>query len=127
MSAIGQRRRQTWAVFADLNHLLESRRELGRPYLEFLREASMSVGLYVLAAGSRDEQSPHSEDEMYIVLSGRGQMTVANETRNVAVGSLVFVERHVEHRFHDIEEELRVIILFPPPEGSTARRAEMRP
>jgi hypothetical protein len=36
----------------------------------------------------------------------------------VASGSLIFVERAVEHRFADIIEDLTVLVFFAPPEGS---------
>jgi quercetin dioxygenase-like cupin family protein len=45
-------------------------------------------------------------------------MTVAGETRELGPGSIVFVEKGVSHRFHDIEEELRVLVLFAPPQGA---------
>ena len=80
----------------------------GRPYVEFLREASMSAGLYVLAAGAVDPQQPHSEDEIYVVMAGRSRFTAADETRTVAPGDVIFVAAHVPHRFHDIAEELRI-------------------
>ena len=37
----------------------------GKPYLQFLNEGTMSLGLYALATGSNDTQSPHAEDEIY--------------------------------------------------------------
>jgi mannose-6-phosphate isomerase-like protein (cupin superfamily) len=86
------------------------------PYLEFLRRDSMSAGLYVLDAGALDHQQPHQEDEVYVVLEGRGAITVADEEHPVAPGSVVFVARTVPHRFHDILERLVVLVLFAPAE-----------
>jgi mannose-6-phosphate isomerase-like protein (cupin superfamily) len=91
-----------------------------RPYLEFIRAPSMSVGLYVLGAGATDRQQPHTEDEAYYVVSGSGQITVGNETRPVGAGSTIFVAAAVPHRFHDIAEELVIVVFFAPPEGSKA-------
>lgn len=90
----------------------------GRPYLEFLRVPALSVGLYVLAAGSTDHQSPHDEDEVYYVVRGRAQVTVGDEVRDVRSGSVVFVAARVPHRFHDIAEELVLLVAFGPAEGS---------
>jgi mannose-6-phosphate isomerase-like protein (cupin superfamily) len=56
---------------------LGRRRRVRRPYLEFLRRASMSAGLYVLDAGALDHQQPHQEDEVYVILEGRAAITVA--------------------------------------------------
>jgi mannose-6-phosphate isomerase-like protein (cupin superfamily) len=94
------------------------REATGRPYHEFLRVASMSAGLYALEAGSVDGQSPHTEDEVYVVLSGRARFTARDVTRDVAAGDVLFVAAGVPHRFHDIAEALRIVVMFAPPEGS---------
>jgi mannose-6-phosphate isomerase-like protein (cupin superfamily) len=88
--------------------------ESGQPYLQFMNEGTMSLGLYVLAAGSADTQSPHEEDEIYYVVSGRGAIDVAGERRPVQPGSIVFVAKAVEHRFVDIEEDLSLLVFFAP-------------
>ena len=100
----------------DLATLLERRGVSGKPYLEFIREASMSGGLYVLAADAVDGQSPHGEDEVYVVMAGRSRFTVEHETRDVAPGDVLFVAAGAVHRFHDIEEELVLVVVFVPPE-----------
>ena len=87
-----------------------------KPYLEFIRSRSMSVGLYVLEAGAVDHQSPHFEDEGYVVLAGRSRFSAGNKTRDVGPGDTIFVPAGVPHQFHDITEQLRVIVVFAPPE-----------
>jgi mannose-6-phosphate isomerase-like protein (cupin superfamily) len=87
-----------------------------RPYLEFLRSPAMSVGLYVLDEGAADGQSPHREDEVYVVLAGRSRFTAAQETRDVVPGDTIFVAAGVPHKFHDITERLELIVVFAPPE-----------
>ncbi|AOT59920.1 MULTISPECIES: cupin domain-containing protein [Streptomyces] len=86
-------------------------------YLQFLRERTMSVGLYALDAGQLDPQKPHKEDEVYFVVSGRGSITVGSETTQVGRGSVVYVPAGVPHRFHHITEDLRVMVVFSPPES----------
>jgi mannose-6-phosphate isomerase-like protein (cupin superfamily) len=88
--------------------------EGGKPYLQFINAGTMSLGLYALSAGSTDTQSPHEEDEIYYVVSGRGAIVVAGERRAVRPGSIVFVARAVEHRFVDIEEDLSILVFFAP-------------
>ena len=100
---------------------LEQRRATGgRPYLEFLAVPDLSLGLYVLAAGGVDGQQPHTEDEAYYVVRGRGRVSVGDETRDVGPGSVVFVAAAVSHRFHDVTEELTLLVMFGPAEGSRA-------
>lgn len=86
------------------------------PYLEFLREASLSMGLYVLPAGSVDTQQPHTEDEVYYIVSGRGRFTSEGEDHAVQAGSIIYVAAHAEHRFHGITEELQILVFFAPAE-----------
>jgi mannose-6-phosphate isomerase-like protein (cupin superfamily) len=105
----------------ELAELLRRRAASQRSYLEFIRSPSLSAGLYVLAGGATDRQQPHTEDEVYYVVSGRGRITVGEETRPVGAGCAIFVAATVPHRFHDIAEELRIVVVFAPPEGSTAR------
>ncbi|MBX9360017.1 MULTISPECIES: cupin domain-containing protein [Actinomycetes] len=85
-------------------------------YLQFLREQNMSVGLYALDAGEQDPQKPHNQDEVYFIVSGRAAITVGLETTQVARGSVVYVPAGVAHKFHHITEDLRVLVVFSPPE-----------
>ena len=52
------------------------------------------------------------------MVSGRAQIKVADEDRAVQAGSIVYVAKNVEHRFHSIEEELTVLVFFAPAEYS---------
>jgi len=98
---------------------LDSRRiASGRSYLEFLRVPDLSAGLYVLEAGASDRQLPHTEDEIYVVLSGRGRLRMGDDEVPVEQGSIAFVAARVDHRFHDIEERLTVLVVFGPAEHS---------
>lgn len=86
-------------------------------YQEFLRERSLSMGLYVLPAGAEDPQSPHNEDEVYYVVSGRAILRVDNQDQPVSPGSIVFVAAGTPHRFHTITEPLSVLVFFAPAES----------
>ncbi|MDI3420521.1 MULTISPECIES: cupin domain-containing protein [Streptomyces] len=100
-----------------LDELEVERAENQGAYLQFLRERNMSVGLYALDAGETDPQQPHHQDEVYFVASGRAAITVGTETTTVSRGSVVYVPAGVPHRFHHISEDLRVLVVFSPPEG----------
>lgn len=95
----------------------------GHPYLEFLRVPALSVGLYRLAAGSQDRQQPHGEDEVYYALSGRGRLSVDGTDHVVEPGTVAFVGARVDHRFHTITEDLTLLVVFAPAEGSAPAAA----
>jgi mannose-6-phosphate isomerase-like protein (cupin superfamily) len=101
----------------ELREVETVRREAGKLYQEFLRVPDLSAGLYVLDAGATDPQQPHREDELYYVVSGSATITVGDEQRAVAPGSLVFVGAGVAHRFHDITERLELLVVFGPAES----------
>jgi mannose-6-phosphate isomerase-like protein (cupin superfamily) len=102
---------------AHLDRVLEAARDSDDPWHEFLRAGMFSAGIYRLAAGETDAQTPHREDEIYYVLSGRAELEIAGDPHRVEAGSVVFVAKDVEHRFVNIAEELEVLVLFAPPES----------
>ena len=103
-------------IALESNSLIQQRADAGKLYLEFLRVPSMSMGLYTLEAGATDPQQPHNEDEVYYIVSGRGQIYVAGENQPVQTGSIVFVAAHDKHYFHSIEETLNILVFFAPAE-----------
>jgi len=105
----------------EIENLISQQKVGENLYLEFLKVPDISMGLYVLPAGGTDPQSPHTEDEVYYVLSGRAKIQVADEDRDVQAGSIVYVAKNVEHRFHSIDEELTVIVFFSPAEYSNKK------
>jgi len=102
----------------EISQLIEERQRASRSYIEFLRVPSLSAGIYELPAGATDPQQPHSEDEIYYVISGRAFIKVGEEDREVRPGSIIFVEAAIAHRFHTITEDLTVLVLFAPAEYS---------
>lgn len=103
--------------FFQIAELLNGRQQAGKLYLEFLRVPALSAGVYVLAAGATDPQRPHKEDELYYVIHGRARMKAADQDQEVGAGSVIFVAAGVEHRFHDVQEELAVLVFFAPAES----------
>ncbi|HXN73927.1 MAG TPA: cupin domain-containing protein [Candidatus Acidoferrales bacterium] len=103
--------------FFNIAELQKRREQIGKPYLEFLRVPALSAGVYVLPADAKDSQSPHKEDEFYYVVRGRARMRVASEEHEVTEGSVIFVAAGVRHYFHEIKEELAVLVFFAPAES----------
>ena len=68
---------QAW----ELEDLEDGPRRLGPALPRVLSVPDLSGGLYMLEAGATDPQSPHTEDELYVVMSGRGRVTVGDEDR----------------------------------------------
>lgn len=105
------------AVFFTVDDLEQQRTQSGKSYREFLRVPALSGGLYVLPPGATDLQRPHHEDEMYYVIRGKARFRAGDDDREISAGSVLYVAAEVEHRFHDITEELAVLVFFAPAES----------
>jgi len=103
-----------------ITELLDEQGRTGQPWLEFLREPALSLGIYHLKAGETDPQQPHTEDEAYYILSGRASFQDGDRHEAVGPGTVIYVERGAEHRFYDITEDLTALVFFAPAEGSLA-------
>ena len=75
------------------------------------RSPGLEIGVYVLVAPEPDRQSPHEDDEVYVVLEGRGTLEVEGEKVDLREGQAVFVPAGAEHRFIGYEQ-LSVLVLF---------------
>jgi quercetin dioxygenase-like cupin family protein len=104
------------AMFMHTGSIAAEHARRGNAYLEVLRVASMSAGVYVLKVGSPDGQSPHRQDELYYVLHGKARMRAGAQDQAVRQGSVIYIAAGVEHRFYDIEEEIALLVLFAPAE-----------
>jgi mannose-6-phosphate isomerase-like protein (cupin superfamily) len=91
---------------------------------EVLRSDLLSIGLYIVPAGGVDDQTPHGEDEVYYTVSGRGSIRVGESDHPVQPGTLLFVPAEEVHHFHDVSEDLVLVVFWAPPEGSVRRDKE---
>ena len=115
-----------WAVvarrppYARLMKVIEGAGEWTSPlsgendWVEHLRVPDLSVGTYCIPVGGRDDQSPHTEDEIYVVTQGRATIVTPSGSAEVSPGSVVFVPAGEEHRFVDVTEDLALLVVFGP-------------
>lgn len=97
-----------------LAELSRTARESGTRFHEFLRRDALSAGMYILPGGREDDQVPHREDEIYVVTSGTGRITIEGRQHEVGPGSVIFVAANDEHRFHDFTDDLEILVIFAP-------------
>ncbi len=101
----------------EIADLVAERDASGEAWIEFLRVPALSMGVYAIDAGADDPQTPHGEDEVYYVVSGRGVLRVEGVDQPVQSGSVIFVEANAQHRFHSISEDLTTLVFFAPAES----------
>jgi mannose-6-phosphate isomerase-like protein (cupin superfamily) len=80
-----------------------------------LRHGSMRAGLY--APRVEDDQTPHMQDELYIIASGKGWFVKGNDRIPFQPQDLLFVEAGIAHRFEDFSEDFATWVIFWGPDG----------
>jgi mannose-6-phosphate isomerase-like protein (cupin superfamily) len=71
----------------------------------------LEVGVYVLVAPEPDRQQPHEDDEVYVVVEGRGTLEVEGSEVDLEEGQAMFVAAGAEHRFTGYES-LSLLVIF---------------
>jgi mannose-6-phosphate isomerase-like protein (cupin superfamily) len=89
-------------------------------WIDHLASDDLSVGTYSIPAGGLDDQTRHTEDEIYVVRSGRATLVTTSGTAAVGPGSVIFVPAMETHQFTEILEDLAMVVIFAPPYGSRA-------
>ena len=95
----------------------------GRRSAELMQHGSMTLRFY--APKGVDAQTPHDQDEIYIVQSGKGFVVSGpSETkldrRAIAPGDAIFVPANHVHRFLEFSPDFAVWVVFWGPAGGEA-------
>ena len=80
-----------------------------------LRQGSMRCVFY--APPPPDAQTPHQQDELYIIHSGRGEFVLGDERRPFGAGDVIFVPARAEHRFENYTADFATWAVFWGPKG----------
>ena len=93
--------------------------DAGEPHwAEQFRVPDLSCGTYSIPAGGVDDQTPHTEDEIYVCTGGRAILRTPSGDAAIAPGVVVFVPAHEEHRFVEVTEDLSLFVFFAPAEDT---------
>jgi mannose-6-phosphate isomerase-like protein (cupin superfamily) len=94
----------------------------GVRFEKVLEHGSLVVEIY--APRGTDPQTPHTRDEVYVVVQGTGEFINGLDRRSFGPGDVLFVPAGVEHRFERFTDDLVVWVIFYGPEGGEAALAE---
>jgi mannose-6-phosphate isomerase-like protein (cupin superfamily) len=100
-----------WLVL-QLPDILNKINSEGVAFKEILRTRSLSCAVYYVPAGSREMETAHEADELYLVLSGKGRLRIGEQEHAVQEGTIMYVRASCDHTFFDIEEDLTAVALF---------------
>ncbi len=82
----------------------------GERAVRLMQRGTLDVALS--APPSTNPQTPHAQDEIYIVIRGRGILFHDGAEDPFESGDLLFVAAGIEHRFGEISEDLAVWRIF---------------
>ena len=89
-------------------------------YTEHMSVPDLSVGTYSIPANGFDDQEPHTEDEIYVVTSGRARIVTPSGAAEIGPGAVIYVPAGEPHQFVDIREDLTLLVVFAPAYTSRA-------
>ena len=87
----------------------------GERFFKLMAGGSMRVEVY--APQRQDLQQPHSQDELYFIHSGRGQLIIGEQVFDCAAGDAFHVAAGVSHRFIDFSDDFVTWVVFYGPQG----------
>jgi len=95
----------------------------GDQYDVLLRHGTLELGLY--APRGSDPQTPHTRDELYVVMRGNGFFLNGKQRSRFGPGDALFVPAGQVHRFEEFSDDLALWVVFYGPEGGegAARRS----
>jgi mannose-6-phosphate isomerase-like protein (cupin superfamily) len=83
-----------------------------------LRHGTLKLGLY--ATAGEDTQTPHRQDELYVVVAGTADFVRETERVACAASDVLFVEAGKTHRFENMSPDFSTWVMFWGPDGGEA-------
>lgn len=87
----------------------------GAPFATVMAGGTMSVEIF--APRGVDLQTPHTQDELYFVQRGTGEIVINGQRFEAAAGDAFFVAAQVEHRFENFSKDFVTWVVFYGPPG----------
>ena len=68
--------------------------------------------LNILHLKKIDTQTPHQQDELYVIVRGHGSLIKEKETISVKSGDVLFVKAGIEHRYEYFSDDFATWVVF---------------
>jgi mannose-6-phosphate isomerase-like protein (cupin superfamily) len=85
----------------------------GAPFVTMMAGGTMSVEVF--APKNEDLQQPHTQDELYFIQRGLGELVINGQRFDAEAGDAFFVAAGVAHRFENFSEDFVSWVVFYGP------------
>ena len=89
--------------------------EASQKFVTLFEHGTLKIELYEPI--KTDFQTPHRQDEAYVILDGTGIFEMGDERVPFAPGDFLFVAAGVPHRFTQFGESMTTWVIFYGPDG----------
>lgn len=79
-------------------------------FAKVMEHGSMSVEIY--RPVKTDLQTPHQQDEIYVIISGSGEFLNDGKRTTFVQGDVLFVAAGIEHHFENFTDDFATWVIF---------------
>lgn len=90
--------------------------ETEQKFTVLLKQGSMRIEYF--SPKKIDTQTPHKQDELYVIVSGSGIFYRNGERISFAKDDVLFVPAGMEHRFENFTDDFATWVIFYGPEAN---------
>src|SRR5579862_8411203 len=87
----------------------------GEPFTDVIRHGSMIVKIFT--PRGKDHQTPHEQDEIYLINAGRARFILEEKSEPVEPGDVLFVPARARHHFEQMSSDFATWVVFWGPAG----------
>ena len=85
------------------------------PFTVVMKNGSMTIEYF--APQEVDTQTPHKQDEIYVIIRGHSNFYRDNERVSCKKGDIIFVPAGMEHHFENFSDDFATWVIFYGHEG----------
>ena len=85
------------------------------PFTVVLKHGTMTIEFF--APQEVDTQTPHKQDEIYVIAKGHGTFWREGKRVSCKTGDILFVPAGMEHRFENFSDDFATWVIFYGPDG----------
>ena len=91
----------------------------GAPFVAMMAGGTMTVEVFAPGISGIDDdlQTMHTQDELYFVQSGRGELIIKDRRFRAAPGDAFFVPAGITHQFKNFSKDFVTWVVFYGPQG----------